>query len=214
MIKKAVALCLVLAACGEASDDIAYVSTTLASVAGTAGEPTFVPRFANLVQTDPEVLQIYFEDRGVGGNLGLERQDGEFAYWLSPFEGSHLILQSGMLHSTRGLGEELLASELSEPLALVRSMRSGFSDRFHTYLDGTDRAVTRTYRCRIDSQGVQPVELNGQATTAVLMQEDCNSLDQEFVNFYWVQPSTGSIVQATQWVGPEVGRITTRVVPR
>ncbi|MEL7257828.1 MAG: YjbF family lipoprotein, partial [Pseudomonadota bacterium] len=135
-----------------------------------------------------------------------------FEYWLSP-EGAQVILQDGMLHGLRGFGEGLLASELTEPLALVRGLRPGVSDRFHTFLDGNDRAVTRTYRCLIERIGPEEIALADIQVNTVLMVERCRSLDQSFENFYWVAPARSQIVLSRQWAGPFLGALSTRVVP-
>ena len=211
MIWRSLLFCLALSACGTVADEDSAFGQSLATLRG--GQADFVPRFIALLQTEAPTLQVGFLDLETNGNLLLERQDGEFSYWLSP-DGAHLVLQSGMLHSTRGLGEGLLASELSEPLALVRATRTGASDRFHTYLDGNDFAITRTYRCIVENRGARQIDLLGQETATVLMRESCNSLDQEFVNLYWVVPASGTIVLSRQWAGPELGRVSTRVVPR
>ena len=173
----------------------------------------FVPRFIALLQDEAPTLQVGFIDLEINGNLLLERQDGAYEYWLSP-DGGQIVLQSGMLHSTRGFGEGLLASDLSAPLALVLNLQSGWSDRFHTYLDGNDFAVTRTYRCRIENEGPRSVDILGTSVDTQLMRESCRSLDQEFVNLYWVVPSRRTIVLSRQWAGPEIGAVSTRVVPR
>lgn len=132
MIWRALSLCLALSACGTVVDEDSAFGQSIEGL--RRDQPDFVPRFITLIQREATTLQVGFLDLDTNGNLLLERQDGEFSYWLSP-DGAHLVLQSGMLHSTRGLGEGLLASDLSEPLALVRAGRSGTSDRFHTYLD-------------------------------------------------------------------------------
>ena len=211
MIWRSLLFCFALSACGSVADQDNAFGQSLATLRG--GQTEFVPRFITLLQAEAATLQVGFLDLETNGSLLLERTDGDFSYWLSP-DGAHLVLQSGMLHSTRGLGEGLLASELSEPLALLRAMRSGNSDRFHTYLDGNDFAVTRTYRCIVENEGARQIDLLGQDTRTVLMRESCNSLDQKFENLYWVVPASGTIVLSRQWAGPEVGRVSTRVVPR
>lgn len=211
MIWRMFPILLALAACGTVAEE---GSPFAESVAGLRGQQQdFDPRFIDLIRDEAAVLQVAFVELETNGNLLLERQDGAFSYWLSA-EGAHVVLQSGMLHSTRGLGEGLLASDLSEPLALVRGKRSGWSDRFHTYLDGNDFAVTRTYRCRVENQGPKEIELFTGPVNTILMTEDCRSLDQDFRNFYWVERSSSTIVLSRQWAGPEVGQISTRVVPR
>ncbi|MEM6311041.1 MAG: YjbF family lipoprotein, partial [Pseudomonadota bacterium] len=201
---------LLLAACGTAGNEDSPIGQSIAALRTDAD---FVPRFITLIKEEAPTLQVGFIDTETSGNVLLERQDGAFAYWLSP-DGGQIVLQDGMLHSVRGFGEGLLASELSEPLALVRGLQSGWSDRFHTYLDGNDFAVTRTYRCRIENRGPRELNLFGTPTDTRLMREDCRSLDQEFVNLYWVAPSSRNIIVSRQWVGPVVGAISTRIVPR
>lgn len=199
-----------LAACGTAVNEDSAIGQSIAAV---RPNEDFTPRFIDLIKAGAPTLQVGFIEGERSGNVLLERQDGAFAYWLSP-DGGQIVLQDGMLHSVRGFGEGLLASELSEPLALVRALQPGWSDRFHTYLDGNDFAVTRTYRCRIDNRGAREIDLFGTPTAARLMREDCRSLDQEFVNLYWVSPSSRDIILSRQWVGPVVGVMSTRIVPR
>lgn len=211
MIWRMFVLLLLLSACGNTPQQDSTVSVLTDRIGLT--QAAVSPRFAAVLQTDPPILQVSFVDIERTGNLVLERRDGQFEYWLSP-DGAHLILQAGMLHSTRGFGEGLLASDLSEPLNLVTRRQAGVADRFHTYLDGNDRTVTRTYRCVIENDGPQEVSLSNGQVNAVIMTESCRSLDQEFRNFYWVRASTGKIVQSRQWVGPVIGSVSTRSVPR
>lgn len=212
MMRLLIMICLLaqLGACGTAVNEDSAIGQ---SVAAFRRDADFSPRFIELIKAEAPTLQIGFIDRDASGSLLLERQDGTFAYWLSP-DGGHIVLQNGMLHSVRGFGEGLLASDLSKPLALVRNLKSGWSDRFHTYLDGNDFAVTRTYRCRIENRGVREIDLLGTPRITQLMREECRSLDQEFLNLYWVDPSSRDIVLSRQWVGPVVGSISTRIVPR
>lgn len=208
------ALCLGLAllgACGATVEENSPFGQSIAALRG--GAAAVSPRFVVLLNQNAPALQVGFSETGLSGNVLLEERDGPFEYWLSP-DGAQLILQDGMLHGTRGFGEGLLASELSQPLALVRGLQDGWSDRFQTYLDGNDRARTRTYRCRIDNRGAREINLFGTATNTRLMREDCRSLDQAFVNLYWVSPSGRDIVLSRQWAGPVLGMISTRVVPR
>ena len=204
-------LSLILTGCGTNADDNISLTQGLNFLRGEQAE--FVPRFTTLLRNNAPNLQVGVVETGSNSNLLLERQNGAFAYWLTS-DGAQLVLENGMLHSTHGFGEGLLASELSEPLALVRNMQAGWSDRFQTYLYGNDRAATRTYRCLIGNEGRKVTELASGTVNTVLMTESCRSLDQKFLNFYWVVPSARQIVLSRQWAGPEVGQISIRVVPR
>lgn len=211
MMWRALLICVGLAACSSSPETNSPLMMTVDALRGSG--PEFAPRFVTLFRSEAPTLQVGFVDQGTNANLLLERTNGDFAYWLSA-DGAHIVLQSGMLHSTRGLGEGLLASDLSEPLATVRTLRGGWSDRLHTYLDGNDRAETRTYRCLIENEGQKQIQLASGPVSTVLMTENCRSLDQEFTNFYWVIASSGQIVQSRQWAGPVIGSVSTRVVSR
>ena len=156
-------------------------------------------------------MQIAFVNEDRASDLLLERRDGEFEYWLSS-DGVQLVMQRGMLHSTRGLGEGLLASELSEPLARVQSLEPGPSYRFHTYLTGNDEAITRTYLCEFRQTRDISIPISGVQSQTVLLRESCNNLDQAFENLSWVSIQDRQIVQSRQWAGPYVEAIATRIV--
>lgn len=204
------ALMVQLAACGTTTDEDTALGQAIDSFTGSQ---EFEPRFAALRRAEVPAMQVGFIEQDTSGAVLLERTKGDFGFWLSP-DGAQLIFEGGILHGTRGFGEGLLGSELSQPLSLVRSLQGGQSDRFHTYLDGNDKAVTRTYRCVIENAGSRDVALGSRQVETQLMREDCRSLDQSFRNLYWVMPSSGQIVQSRQWAGPFMGEISTRIVPR
>lgn len=200
-------MALALTACGTVAEEGSVFSQSLARFQ----TPDVEPRFAAIQETGAPRLQIALVADERAGDLLLERRNGAFEYWLSS-DGVQLVLQHGVIHSTRGLGEGLMASELSEPLARIRNLEDGPSDRFHTYLNGNDEAVTRTYRCDIRRTRDIAITISGQQIQTVLLRESCNSLDQEFENLYWVNPDTRQIVQSRQWAGPFVEAISTRIV--
>lgn len=175
--------------------------------------PDFVPRFVALLEAEAPALQVSFVDKEVQTTLLQEQERGDLGYWLSA-DGAMLVTENGMLHGTRGFGAGLLSSELSEPQALILNGRSGVSDRFHTFLNGNDVAVTRTYRCTMTQRGPRDVNLGGRIAATQLMRESCKSLDQSFVNLYWVDIGRKDIVQSRQWAGDFLGNVSTRVVVR
>lgn len=201
-------LALALAACGTAVTQGTPLGQTIASL--SAPDPD--PRFVALRDNGAPQLQVGIINSQSNSTLLREAQSGDFTYWLS-VNGTQLILQRGMLHGTRGLGGGLLASDLSGPLALVLDRRNGQTDRLQTYLDGNDRAVTRTYRCLITAGALVDVTLgNGATEPTRQMTEDCRNPDQSFRNIYWVSQDRAAIVQSRQWAGPVVGPVSTRIM--
>lgn len=168
------------------------------------------PRFTALFNTPRPVLDIELIDLGVAGKLILEQQDGDYARYLGADLGG-IILQNGMLHSIYGFGEPMAGSELSQPRALLLAGRAGKADRFHTYVSGEDRVISRTYRCDIAVQGARDVELTTGTVATTLMSESCKSPTNAFENLYWVDRRRGEIIQSRQWVGENIGSMVTRV---
>ena len=175
------------------------------------GDKDFSPRFIQLMRADPPALQVAFIEKELSTTFLLESRNGDFETWLSP-SGASLTYEQGMLHSTRGFGTGLLASDLSDPLALVLSGRNGVSDRLMTYLDGNDFAVIETFRCQVAIEGTRNLTLQKRLIPTRLMSEDCRNIDQSFRNLYWVSTQSGRIVQSRQWASDVTGEISSRVV--
>jgi len=174
-------------------------------------EPEIDPRFRSAVANERPALQLGLVDRDIQSIVMLDNSRAGIDTWISS-DGAGLVTQNGMMRGVSGLEQVWLSSDISQPIALVSATQEGVADRFHTYLDGEDQAVTRTYRCVIERSGSRDVNLGTRVAATTLMRETCKSLDDEFFNLYWVE--NGRIIQARQWAGPEVGAISTRVVAR
>jgi len=199
-----------LGACTNSSDDFKNMSHILAP-----GKTAFTPRFQALAEAGTSVpaLQVALVEQDRAGTVLLESQRNGIDTWLTP-DGATLIMRQGMLVGTRGFGAGMLASDVDQPLSMVLNGRQGYSDRFHTFLNGNDETNTRTYRCEIVNRGAREISVGDKPTQTRLMAEDCKSLDQSFLNLYWVSASGNRIVQSRQWAGDYLGIVTTRAVPR
>jgi hypothetical protein len=170
----------------------------------------FTPRFGALVaDTSVPLLVVTIENRNQSGRLLLEDTVNGVDTWLSA-DMSALILQNGMLRGTRGVGTELFAADISEPMRLILSGNTGHSNRLHSNLTGDDRIKTRTYRCLVENKGSDVINLEMGRVSTKVMTEDCKSVDQSFTNTYWVSVATGKVVQSRQWAGDEFGYIITQ----
>lgn len=132
-------------------------------------------------------------------------------------EGIAVLLSGSLLFGTKGLGGDILASDIRESIAMVKSRRGGIATRFHTFIDGEDRTKTRSYVCEVINDGAREISVSSLTgefvqTQTVLMREDCQSLDQEFSNLYWISRSSGRIVQSRQWAGETTEHLLLRIV--
>lgn len=201
-------LILIVSACTNTSDDFAQVRGAL-----FPAQARFAPQFVALLEQNPPLLQVALPEQEVASNVILESRRGDLETWLTP-EGASLIFQDGFLVGTRGFGQGLMAAEVSDPLSAVLQGRTGLTERFHTYLTGDDVTRIRAYRCLIENRGAREVTIGGGSVQTRLMAEDCRSVDQSFLNLYWIRNSDNRIVQSRQWPGEEIGVLTTRVVPQ
>lgn len=172
-------------------------------------KPRYAPRFAPLLAAGPERgLDVSIADTSLRGGFLLESKQGNIETWLGT-DGTALIFDRGVLHGTRGLDAGVLASDVSETAALIRRGATGSTQRAHTFLDGTDRAVTLNFDCTITLKGRPVIQLDRGEVQTNLLSETCHGTDQTFQNQYWVLPGSGEVVQSQQWMGDRLGALLT-----
>lgn len=197
----------VLAGCSNTDDTYDIARALL-----LPDQQEFDERYQSAARRGTEQLKLALLDFGAASIILLDSQRDGIKTWITP-DGGTLSTRDGMVVAMNGFGAGLLATDVSQPLRMVRSGHYGASDRFHTFLTGDDKTVTRTYRCELSDQGGQEIALATGPLQARLVAEDCRSLDHGFQNLYWVNPSNNRIVQTSQWTGDFIGTIATQVVP-
>ncbi|WP_420585445.1 YjbF family lipoprotein [Ruegeria sp.] len=202
-------LSLLLTSCGEAQQDFDLLKGAL-----TPNAARFHPRASALVSRRPipPRLEVAFPSRDLSGVMLLEAQRDGVQTWLSA-DGATITLKQGLLISTKGFGSGLAGSDLRQSADLIRNGHEGQAERFHSFLNGNDEIELHAYRCRIASIGAEDVLLLGNPVTTEKWQEACHGVTQQFSNTYWVQDSTGQIVQSSQWTGDFLGNIFIKVIP-
>ena len=208
LLTLAAAVTLVLTSCTNTSDDFDQISDIL-----RPGHQQPVARSGPLIRANVPRMQVSFPETELAGVTLLEGTRDGIDTWLSA-DGGTLIMQRGMLLGSRGFGQGLLTSDVSQSLKIVLSGHGGTAHRFHTYLNGNNETNTRTYICQIENRGPRTATIGGIAIDARLMAEDCQNLDQQFLNLYWVSSANNQIVQSRQWLGDFIGVVNTRVIPR
>ncbi|WP_417713922.1 YjbF family lipoprotein [Pseudophaeobacter arcticus] len=171
------------------------------------------PRVERLIETKAPRKQVSFERNDLAGVVALESRRDGIETWLS-VDGATLIMQEGMVIGTRGFGGGLMASDVAQSLDAVLSGQGGYTLRFHSFLNGNDETVLRSYKCEVKSLGSNPATILGELVPARQMTETCRSLGQVFVNSYWVAEAGGGIIQSRQWLGDFLGSVTLRDIPQ
>ncbi|WP_170575434.1 YjbF family lipoprotein [Ruegeria atlantica] len=202
-------LALLLISCGEVQEDVDLLKGTLFPSA-----PRFHPRAEALAarRPIPPRLEVGFPRHDLAGVMLLETERDGVQTWLTA-DGATITMERGMLTSAIGFGGGMSGSDLRQSADFILTGGLGYAERFHSFLNGDDEIELHAYRCRITPLGPDTVVVQGTPVAAQKQQEDCYGLAQQFTNIYWVQNSTGRIVQSSQWTGDFLGNIFIKVVP-
>jgi len=150
----------------------------------------------------PERLRVTLPERNVQAVLGPVSRNGDVTVWQT-LDGITLGLRRGLLTGTRGLGDDLMSSDVSNSLGMVHgSAGDGYYPHIRSYLDGEDRTVFRSFQCRRE----EPHE-------ARRIVETCVSPRRDFTNIYWLD-GNGTVFKTRQWVSPAIGYMETERVLR
>lgn len=181
----------------------------LAACAGPQTDLTFESR----IEAGAEALLVSAENREDAiAPFAAETTRKASTTWRSG-DGVSITTQDGLLQATRGLGADMLASDTSEIATRLRLNQPGTARRFHTFLTGEDKALTRAFLCDVSVRGPRSIDVGRGPEPARLMAEDCASLTDTFTNLYWIAPD-GDLLQSRQWAGPFTGPLAIRKLVR
>lgn len=175
--------------------------------------PEVSVEFRKLAQLGAPALFASIRDRNQLATFMRRTRRNDVESWISASNVS-LDFKSGLLIGSRGLGGDLMSADVTQPIAMILAGQEGFSKRFHSYLNGEDQIVTRSYVCEIKSRGARDVDLGKAIVSTRLIQEKCRNGSQSFQNLYWVDLRRQSIAQSRQWLSDDVGGIALRNILR
>ncbi|WP_176439104.1 YjbF family lipoprotein [Puniceibacterium sediminis] len=215
MRKISLALCvaMTLASCGS-DPNIQQVGMVRNALRGLFSPPPKV----NLRQTlTPEVLENFNQplllvdlpDRGLQAGALLVQQNGLRQIWQTQ-DGVTLTLESGILTETRGLGGDLMTTDLGRIGAAIRG-EINTSARIHRYLNGEDHLEAKAFVCTYAIRPNVPVSTLAGNFNTLRVTEDCVGPEITFQNRYWLD-GRGLMRKTRQWVGPNVGYADTELV--
>ncbi|QDC09115.1 YjbF family lipoprotein [Oceanicola sp. D3] len=173
-------------------------------------------RFAQLLEAGTPAIQVAVEkDESSTIVLREVSRNGVESYVST--DGVSLKLRRGFLVGTAGFGGDMTGSNVDDSMAAVFGRRAGVTERFHTFLNGENEAVTRGYVCVVSSRGARQIQVGTRdsqlrSVDTTLFEEACKSLDQDYTNLYWLAAGSGRMVQSRQWAGDFTGPLVMRVV--
>lgn len=112
-----------------------------------------------------------------------------------------VTLREGFLTATRGLGGDLMSSDIAGVRALVSARRAGDAQRVMRFLNAADVTYEVVFECRVTPGEAQQVRVGTREVTATPVTETCTGRrGREIENTYMVD-AEGRAVASSQWGG-------------
>ncbi|MCP1170496.1 YjbF family lipoprotein [Limimaricola litoreus] len=188
-----------MAGCGGAGGLTGALQGAIAPLVGT--QPTAAPVAAGASgkgRADPSTLRrVGLNTLGLTGTATRLIDNGVSASFAGP-QGFTYTMRDGMLVSTRGLGDDLMATDARQSRAALRA-GGGQARRVHETLDGLDRIERAEFDCTVTPKGVETVDLGTRRVQARRFDESCRGAALLFDNYYWLD-AAGEIISSRQFV--------------
>jgi len=189
-------LCLALGACGSRQPEISPLEI-LRSIPQLLGQNKPAPvrisqaQIAQVLSATPEPLILVESEATQNQSLLVQIERNRSYATFATETRQSIVLRDGLVTSTRGIGGDLMSSDVD---ALLRAVQGGSASEVpYTLRFLTPEDVTRSYRttCRITRSG-------GMATA------NCEGDGVSFTNTFVLGPY-GQITSSRQWIGPFLG---------
>lgn len=204
----ALAVLMLLAACGSDTDATAGARVAKGIVAGLvqparAKVPPPQPSRAQIAGVAGPILLAEIGGAGGAAFLAPVARNGAVETWSTP-DDITLSLREGVLVATRGLGQDLMS--VSAPGIADIARGAGSHARTHYALDGADRTVRRDYACTLSAEGSETILVLQRSHATRRVTERCAGDAGTFVNRYWFEPS-GALRRSEQQIDPALGTV-------
>lgn len=204
----ALAVTLSLAGCGSGPETGANpVAAIKAMIARPTPQPPPTGADINRVlaaTTGPLILVTRGDGHGWATMLRIEGNGAHDTYGTA--DRRTLTMRNGIVTATRGLGGDLMSSDISGTEALILSRRTGDAPRIMRFLDGEDRTQTIRFDCDVSLGRTQSIEPDTAKSNLQLVTESCANGALRFANTYLVDRQ-GRLVRSRQWIGAQNGHL-------
>lgn len=218
---------LMVAACGSGGEDEGnpvyeqlrkVAAPAIARASGKAEEPKQVAApltpdqmAARALAANPAPLILAgMESSGATQVMAMVGENGNMRTYMTPNQQA-LIIRSGMLTGTKGLGHDLSVAEVEQTAALIRARRSGQAQRTMRFLGGDGIERPLPMNCSVATGENKSFSFAGTSWNATQVVETCQGGGAEVQNSYLVTAS-GQIPVSRQWISPQLGYVTIQTI--
>jgi hypothetical protein len=141
-----------------------------------------------------------------------DRRQGRVTVWKT-VEGENVVVRSGVLIGTKGLGRDLVSADASAVIKNIVTKQSGGGLRVLHVRNDVNGADELRIQCEITVVGPESITIIERSYPTLHMNEKCVAGSGEISNDYWVD-SAGDVRQSKQWAGPSVGYLSLRLLKK
>ena len=145
-------------------------------------------------------------DRGQNGTMTQYPGVGVGQTWLG-MDGSTITLDNGLLKATRGMGDDLMGSEISLEINWSDLEEVPYERRM-AYLRFDNKTHINEYSCTLtDMNSMETISLFDAEFSVNHFQETCQGAAGSFVNDYYID-TEGLVRNSRQYQGNKIGYMT------
>ena len=145
-------------------------------------------------------------DRGQNGTMTQYPGEGVGQTWLG-VDGSTVTLAGGMLKATRGVGDDLMGSEISRQINWKNPSDAPYTRKL-AYLREDNQTRVDEYECSLtDTKKYETIEVFDAKFRVRRITETCRGDGSQFVNDYRIDAS-GLVRTSRQYHGEKIGYMT------
>lgn len=167
----------------------------------------------NTTKSVTPTIRVFLESRGASAVLAQASTLGSVTSWTDESDVS-VSLNNGVVVETRGLGDDIMSSDVSNSLKALRGdFGDSFYERFQTSLSGELETEFRAFQCQISDRTNATIKINSITLPVTKIVESCATIGFSVSNIYW-QGANGVLLRSRQWISEGVGHMTIEQQPQ
>ena len=139
----------------------------------------------------------------VGGVL-QDPSIGTIVTWRSE-DNVALTLRNGVLIAMRGIGGDLISSDVSQAPSKIGPVGGG--ERRMFFLARDNQSIPIIFACEVETLGTVKITIVERTHRTRHVRERCEGQQGQIVNDYWIDSHDQLAWQSRQWAGPDVGYV-------
>lgn len=162
-----------------------------------------------LASTENQLALLTLEDNDMIALITVIESNGPYRTWasLGSSERRSVTSRSGFISATRGLGNDLMSSDVNGLLDNLDGTDMSAVRQVLRHLDGENVIVETVLQCEITDRRSESYEFGEISETGTRIVLACQN-EPEVMEVSYLVTKKGRVVEARQWLGPTLGMST------